>query len=117
MLENTNSEGVINETVEPQLTVVVNGVEYISIAKPKRKPKKNVEDMSSMEQMIMQMYQMFGAPGLGSLMYGKEKYVRKLPEHVDVVEEYGKVQLKQSKLCRWDRDEVVRLFKANYKLA
>lgn len=97
--------------------VEVNGVEYTLIAKPKRKPEKSPEDMSSMEQMMIQMYQMlmFGEEGLGHLMYGKPKCVRKLPESVDVVEEYGKVQLKQSKLCRWDRDEVVRLFEATYK--
>jgi hypothetical protein len=120
MLENTDSEGVINETVEPQLTVVVNGVGYTEIPKKKlKKSKSNLETTEKSLEAGVDPYLAFLSqitaqyPGMG---FG-EKYVRKLPGHVNFVEEYGKVQLKQSKLCRWDRDEVVRLFEANYKLA
>jgi hypothetical protein len=42
---------------------------------------------------------------------------RTLPSHIDIVTEYGLIELKQSKLTKWERDEVIRVFnKTYYKL-
>ena len=113
MLENTNSEGVINETVEPKL-VVVNGVSYTEIPKPMKKSKDNTK-MGAMFEMYAQLV-LDGTLPSGMDLSGFKKYERTLPSHVNVVEEFGLVQLKQSKLCRWDRDEVERIFNKNFKL-
>ena len=46
--------------------------------------------------------------------YGESRYERKLPEGTDIVKEYGLIQNKQSKLSKWERDMVVRIFEKNY---
>lgn len=45
---------------------------------------------------------------------GGSGYNRPLPD-VDLVEEFGLIEQKKSKLSRWERDQVVRMFNQNYK--
>lgn len=40
---------------------------------------------------------------------------RKLPKNTNIEEEFEKIQFKKSKLSRWERDEVVRLFLKKYE--
>lgn len=49
-------------------------------------------------------------------MYGVNTYIRKLRPNIDVVKEFGLIELKQSSLSKWERDEVVRIFNKHYKL-
>jgi len=46
--------------------------------------------------------------------YGESRYERKLPEGTDIIKEYGLIKNKQSKLSKWERDMVVRIFEKNY---
>ena len=46
--------------------------------------------------------------------FGGNNYERKLPEGTDIVKEYGLIQVKQSKLSKWERDMVTFIFEKNY---
>lgn len=45
-----------------------------------------------------------------------EPYVRELPKGTDIIKEYGLIQNRQSKLSKWGRDTVVRIFEKNYRV-
>jgi len=89
----------------------LNGVEYAPI-KTEQKKHKHV---SSKLGGIMAMASMIYMPYMNDLYgYGESRYERKLPEGTDIVKEYGLIQNKQSKLSKWERDMVVRIFEKNY---
>lgn len=41
-------------------------------------------------------------------------YKRKLPDDIDIIKEYEFIIRKESKLTKWMRDEVVRIFNSKY---
>ena len=83
--------------------VEVNGVQYSQNEQPERK-----RGMSSKMMAILAMEMAMGAyMGMGG------GYTRKRP-NVDIVEEYGLIQQKKSKLSKNDRDWVVYTFERNY---
>lgn len=45
----------------------------------------------------------------------KNRKKRRLPDDLDIVEEYKKIQQKESGLSKWERDEVGLLFMTNFK--
>lgn len=47
---------------------------------------------------------------------GSSDYTRKLPNNIDIIEEFKLIQKKQSKLSKWERNEVERIFYNNFKL-
>ena len=73
----------------------------------------NIETPEGTSDEWLEMMEEYNIGGLNSL----RKYKRTLPKEIDVVKEYELIKLKQSKMCRWDRDEVVRLLEEDYKLA
>lgn len=82
--------------------VEINGVKYSKNEQPEKK-----RGMSSKMMTILAMGMVMGG-GMG--MRG---YTRKRPS-VDIVEEYGLIQQKKSKLSKNDRDWVVYTFERNY---
>lgn len=83
--------------------VEVNGVQYSQNEQPERK-----RGVSSKMMTILAMgMAMGGDMGMGG------GYTRKRPK-VDIVEEYGLIQQKKSKLSKNDRDWVVYTFEQNY---
>lgn len=89
----------------------LNGVKYAPIKTEQRKHKH----VSSKLGGIMAMASMIYLPYMNDLYgYGESKYERKLPEGTDIVKEYGLIQNKQSKLSKWERDMVVRIFEKNH---
>lgn len=89
----------------------LNSVRYEPIKTEQRKHKH----VSSKLGGIMAMASMIYLPYMNDLYgYGESRYERKLPEGTDIVKEYGLIENKQSKLSKWERDMVVRIFEKNY---
>jgi hypothetical protein len=64
---------------------------------------------------IMAMASMIYMPYMNDLYgSGESRYERKLLDGTDIVKEYGLIQNKQSKLSKWERDMVVKIFEKNY---
>jgi thioredoxin reductase len=82
----------------------VNGVRYAPNKLEESNPK-----MSGKMASMLAMAEMFGAMDYGG------RYERTLPKSVNIIKEYGLIQLKQSKLSKWEREQVVRIFEQNYK--
>lgn len=83
-------------------TIEVNGIKYRQIHHDTPKSGK-----FKMVTAMMAAY-------MPSVDFGGSDYVRKRPK-VDLIKEYGLIELKQSKLCRADRDWIVWQFERNYK--
>lgn len=49
-------------------------------------------------------------------MYGASKYSRSLPAGINLVEEFKLIQQKKSKLSKWDRDTVVKIFHQKFRI-
>jgi hypothetical protein len=46
-----------------------------------------------------------------------ERFLRRLPKGIDIVQEFELIQQKKSKLSRWQRDMIERIFNSIYKKA
>ena len=89
----------------------LNGVKYAPIKTEQRKHKHVSSKLGGIIAMASTMYM----PYMNDLYgYGESRYERKLPEGTDIVKEYVLIQNKQSKLSKWGRDMVVRIFEKNY---
>jgi hypothetical protein len=110
-LKNKGIDIVVIDNIEPDESFVLNGVKYAPIKTEQRKHKH----VSSKLGGIMAMASMIYMPYMNHLYgYGESRYERKLPDGTDIVKEYGLIQNKQSKLSKWERDMVVRIFEKNY---
>jgi len=102
---------VVIDNIEPDESFDLNGVKYAPIKTEQRKHKH----VSSKLGGIMAMASMIYMPYMNDLYgYGESRYERKLPDGTDIVKEYGLIQKKQSKLSKWERDMVVKIFEKNY---
>ena len=89
----------------------LNGVKYAPIKTERRKHKHYSSKLGG----ILAMASMIYMPYMNDLYgYGESRYERKLSVGTDIVKEYGLIQNKQSKLSKWERDMVVRIFERNY---
>jgi hypothetical protein len=110
-LKNKGIDIVVIDNIEPDESFDLNGVKYAPIKTEQRKHKH----VSSKLGGIMAMASMIYMPYMNDLYgYGESRYERKLPDGTDIVKEYGLIQNKQSKLSKWERDMVVRIFEKNY---
>jgi hypothetical protein len=110
-LKNKGIDIVVIDNIEPDESFDLNGVKYAPIKTEQRKHKH----VSSKLGGIMAMASMIYMPYMNDLYgYGESLYERKLPDGTDIVKEYGLIQNKQSKLSKWERDMVVRIFEKNY---
>lgn len=110
-LKNKGIDVIVIDNIEPDESFDLNGVKYAPIKTEQRKHK----DVSSKLGGIMAMASMIYMPYMNDLYgYGESRYERKLPDGTDIVKEYGLIQNKQSKLSKWERDMVVRIFEKNY---
>jgi hypothetical protein len=110
-LKNKGIDVVVIDNIEPDESFDLNGVKYAPIKTEQRKHKH----VSSKLGGIMAMASMIYMPYMNDLYgYGESRYERKLPDGTDIVKEYGLIQKKQSKLSKWERDMVVRIFERNY---
>lgn len=89
-------------------TIKINGKEYAPNTSTASSKKSNFTSMAMSIAAIAAM--------MSAEMYGVNTYVRKLRPNIDVVKEFGLIELKQSSLSKWERDEVVRIFNKHYKL-
>lgn len=102
---------VVINSVEADECFELNGIKYAPIKKEQKKHKH----ASSKLRGIMAMASLMYMPYMNELYgYGEAKNERKLPKGTDIVKEYGLIQTKQSKLSRWERDMVVRIFEKNF---
>jgi hypothetical protein len=85
-------------------SIMVNGVRYIP-TEPKHK------NISRSAAMLVNMSAALGTDILGSV----DKMFRQLPKDVDIIKEYGLIELKKSRLSSWERNAVVRTFERNFK--
>lgn len=110
-LKNKGIDIVVIDNIEPDESFDLNGVKYAPIKTDQRKHKQ----VSSKLRGIIEMTSMIYMPYMDDLYgYGESRYERKLPEGTDIVKEYGLIQNKQSKLSKWERDMVVKIFEKNY---
>jgi hypothetical protein len=110
-LKNKGIDVVVIDNIEPEESFDLNGVKYAPIKTEQRKHKH----VSSKLGGIMAMASMIYMPYMNDLYgYGESRYEHKLPDGTDIVKEYGLIQKKQSKLSKWERDMVVRIFEKNY---
>lgn len=85
--------------VNPNI-INVNGISYEPI------PKYMDKDYSKMLVMATAMSAMSG--------FGNG-YERQLPDGVNIVDEFILIQQKKSRLSKWERDQVERMFRKNYR--
>jgi hypothetical protein len=110
-LKNKGVDVVVIDNIEPDESFYLNGVKYAPIKTEQRKHKH----VSSKLGGIMTMASMIYMPYMNDLYgYGESQYERKLPDGTDIVKEYGLIQNKRSKLSKWERDMVVKIFEKNY---
>jgi len=81
----------------PENSFELNGIRYIPIEK-ENSTKKSKSEVP------------FSIPYGGS-----NNYERKLPRGTNIIQEYGLIQLKKSKLSKWERNEVEFIFESNFK--
>lgn len=91
----------------PENSFELNGIRYIPIEK-ENSTKKSKSELIAM--MIHYMSVPFSIPYGGS-----NNYERKLPRGTNIIQEYGLIQLKKSKLSKWERNEVEFIFESNFK--
>jgi len=97
--------------IETDGSFILNSIKYAPIKTERRKHKNYSSKLGGILAMTSMMYM----PYMNDLYGGGEsRYERKLTEGTDIVKEYGLVQNKQSKLSKWERDMVVRIFEKNY---
>lgn len=89
--------------------IIVNGEKYKPITKEAKKVPKYGSRLSGL--MIAASY----LAGMDMMNFDSGTYTRKLDSDINIVDEYGLIQLKKSKLSRWERDAVVRVFERNYE--
>jgi hypothetical protein len=110
-LKNKEIDVVVIDNINPDESFYLNGVKYAPIKTEQRKHNH----VSSKLGVIMAMGSMIYMPYMNDLYdYGESQYQRKLPDGTDIIKEYGLIQKKQSKLSKWERDMVVRIFEKNY---
>ena len=97
--------------IEHDEIFILNCVKYAPIKTERRKQKHYSSKLGGILAMASMMYMPYMNDLYGG---GKTPYERKLTEGTDIVKEYGLVQNKQSKLSKWERDMVVRIFEKNY---
>lgn len=85
--------------------VVINGVGWNE--KPKAQTSGRMAGLISM----LAAFQCFDNAMFGS------GYTRSLPQGINIIKEYGLIELKQSKLSKWERDAVVSVFERNFQRA
>lgn len=100
------NENVIHIVQKKPADIVINGNGW------NEKPKKQMSGrMSSLISMLAS-FQCFD-----SSMYYGNSYNRSLPKGINIIQEYGLIELKQSKLLKWERDAVILLFERNFERA
>jgi hypothetical protein len=97
---------ILVDTPEPDNSFEINGIRYAPI---KKKPKNPSNSRSGILLGLAQ-YMPYIHYGIG----GGDAKARTLPSNIDIVTEYGLIELKQSKLTKWERDEVLRVFNTTY---
>jgi len=95
--------------IEPDESFDLHGVRYAPI---KTKSTKHNNRAASKINTLMAAASMIYMPYMHD--YGESRYERKLPEGTDIIKEYGLIQIKQSKLSKWERDMVVAIFDRNF---
>jgi hypothetical protein len=99
---------ILVNTPEPDDSFEINGIKYAPIKKEPKNPSNSKSGI--LRQLVEYMPINYG-------WGGGNNTPRTLPSHIDIVTEYGLIELKQSKLTKWERDEVIRVFnKTYYKL-
>lgn len=91
----------------------VNGIKYIPIKREsdKEKPKNIFPDKLN----LIDNYDFVLRPYDKSIYDLKDnKPKRSLSGKINIVKEYGLIQLKKSKLSKWERDKVVKVFEENF---
>jgi len=85
-------------------SIMVNGVRYIPIEKEPNKHSRKAMAFLGI------------TAGMGIDLNGViDSHFRQLPKDVDIIKEYGLIELKKSKLSSWERNAVVITFERNYK--
>jgi len=87
---------------------VVNGERYAPIEREEKKHSKGLGKLATIAAMTY-------LPYISNLGSPHSKYDRKLPKGVDLVKEFSLIQNKQSKLSKWERDEVIFQFNKHFK--
>ena len=110
-LKNKGIDVVVIDNIEPDESFDLNGVKYAPIKTEQRKHKHVSSKLGGIMAMASMIYMPYQDDFYG---YGESRYERKLPDGTDIVKEYGLIQNKQSKLSKWERDMVVKIFEKNY---
>lgn len=111
-LEEKGIEVTVIDQQDSGSTFMLNGVKYAPLEDKVEQYRKKSSTFSS----LLTAAAMFYAPFMDELYgYGESTYKRRLPEGTDIVKEYGLIQNKQSKLSKWEREKVIRIFEDNFE--
>ncbi len=83
--------------------IVIDGETYEQIVKEQPKTPKMLPSIMALAAMY--------APYMD---YGSPRYFRKLPDGINIIEEYKLIRQKKSKLSKWERDAVEIVFNRNF---
>jgi hypothetical protein len=93
-------------------TFEVNGVRYARIKKEEPSPKKKTD--AKLASWMVAAQAIYAPHVLDSMIDSELKKADVLPEGTNIIEEYGLIQLKKSRLSKRQRDQVVHTFERNY---
>jgi hypothetical protein len=107
IIVDTSNEKV---TEYPINSFTVNGERYVPIEKETSRSNYRKSKLAQVAEMLATPY----LPYIDNFGY-TSKIDRKLSSNIDIIKEYGLIQLKKSTLSSWERNAVVRMFERNYK--
>lgn len=93
-------------------TFEINGVRYARIKKEEPSPKKKTD--AKLASWMVAAQAIYTPHVLDSMIDSELKKADVLPEGTNIIEEYGLIQLKKSRLSKRQRDQVVYTFERNY---
>lgn len=111
--EHNMDVGVVVVDTIPDNSFELHGTRYAPI--PKDVDQKGGYKTKSKVAAMLAATAMMYSPFMDTLYETGSTYKRKLSSDIDIVKEYGLIMQKKSKLSKWERDAVTRIFEQNFQ--
>lgn len=109
---NMDVDVVVVDTI-PDNSFELHGARYAPI--PKEVEQERGYKTKSKVAAMLAATAMVYSPFMDSIYGTGSTYNRKLSSGIDIVKEYGLIMQKKSKLSKWERDTVTRIFEQNFQ--
>ena len=109
---NMDVDVVVVDTI-PDNSFELHGARYAPI--PKEVEQERGYKTKSKVAAMLAATALVYSPFMDSIYGTGSTYNRKLSSDIDIVKEYGLIMQKKSKLSKWERDTVTRIFEQNFQ--